>query len=231
MIGKKPLSEDELDELEKFLLSSSTPKKCMDIEALDGFLTAIVSGSDVIMPSEWLSVVWGDKEGPVFETEEQIQKIMGLIMRHMNSLANTLMDYPEKYKPLIHEWDSKDFYLTGLAWAAGYIKGMELRLEEWRELTSNKDYADMFMPILTLTAKKDEPEFGELVNTQEKRQRFIDMLPESVCSIYDFWLDRREPAYKPEPIRKQQKVGRNEPCPCGSGKKYKKCCGAPERFH
>jgi preprotein translocase subunit SecA len=31
---------------------------------------------------------------------------------------------------------------------------------------------------------------------------------------------------KPKPIRAQAKVGRNEPCPCGSGKKYKKCCGA-----
>ena len=28
-----------------------------------------------------------------------------------------------------------------------------------------------------------------------------------------------------EPYRAPQKVGRNEPCPCGSGKKYKKCCG------
>ena len=27
------------------------------------------------------------------------------------------------------------------------------------------------------------------------------------------------------PIRKEPKIGRNEPCPCGSGKKYKKCCG------
>jgi uncharacterized protein YecA (UPF0149 family) len=26
--------------------------------------------------------------------------------------------------------------------------------------------------------------------------------------------------------RKGDKVGRNDPCPCGSGKKYKKCCGA-----
>jgi len=29
-----------------------------------------------------------------------------------------------------------------------------------------------------------------------------------------------------EPVRKTGKVGRNDPCPCGSGKKYKKCCGA-----
>ena len=33
------------------------------------------------------------------------------------------------------------------------------------------------------------------------------------------------PTQKPSPVRAQKKVGRNDPCPCGSGKKYKKCCG------
>ena len=36
----------------------------------------------------------------------------------------------------------------------------------------------------------------------------------------------RERANKGQPVRVEQKVGRNDPCPCGSGKKYKKCCGA-----
>ena len=31
-----------------------------------------------------------------------------------------------------------------------------------------------------------------------------------------------------QPVRKEKKPGRNDPCPCGSGKKYKKCCGANE---
>ena len=34
------------------------------------------------------------------------------------------------------------------------------------------------------------------------------------------------PTQRPSPVRAQKKVGRNDPCPCGSGKKYKKCCGA-----
>jgi len=33
------------------------------------------------------------------------------------------------------------------------------------------------------------------------------------------------PEPKVEPVHVNQKIGRNEPCPCGSGKKYKKCCG------
>ncbi len=35
---------------------------------------------------------------------------------------------------------------------------------------------------------------------------------------------------KAEPVRKGKKVGPNDPCPCGSGKKYKKCCGSPEKL-
>ncbi len=34
------------------------------------------------------------------------------------------------------------------------------------------------------------------------------------------------PTQRPSPVRAEKKVGRNDPCPCGSGKKYKKCCGA-----
>ena len=33
---------------------------------------------------------------------------------------------------------------------------------------------------------------------------------------------------KKAPVRKDKKPGRNDPCPCGSGKKYKKCCGQEE---
>ena len=32
-------------------------------------------------------------------------------------------------------------------------------------------------------------------------------------------------AQKPEPVRVAKRIGRNDPCPCGSGKKYKRCCG------
>ncbi len=53
-----------------------------------------------------------------------------------------------------------------------------------------------------------------------------ELLPQSITNIYRFWLAQRgvETIHRAQP-----KVGRNEPCPCGSGKKYKKCCAtAPE---
>lgn len=39
----------------------------------------------------------------------------------------------------------------------------------------------------------------------------------------------KEEPRKPQPIRVQYNVGRNDPCPCGSGKKYKQCCGAVDK--
>ena len=56
----EPLSDAELDELEVFLASDAVPQDCMDLEMLDGFLTAIVSGPESIQPSEWLPQVWSD---------------------------------------------------------------------------------------------------------------------------------------------------------------------------
>ncbi|MDE5618015.1 MAG: SEC-C domain-containing protein [Clostridia bacterium] len=35
----------------------------------------------------------------------------------------------------------------------------------------------------------------------------------------------KKPAAKAETVRKEKQPGRNDPCPCGSGKKYKNCCG------
>jgi len=54
-------------------------------------------------------------------------------------------------------------------------------------------------------------------------------LPVLVLAIYDFWRTMRIPA---ETVRRESpKVGRNEPCPCGSGRKFKQCCGDPKKLH
>jgi uncharacterized protein len=50
------LSDAELDLLEGFA-SDAVPQDCMDLEMLDGFPTAIVSGPEAIQPSEWLPQV------------------------------------------------------------------------------------------------------------------------------------------------------------------------------
>ena len=61
----EPLNDVDYDELEVFLGSNAVPQDCMDLEMLDGFLTAVVSGPELIQPSEWLPVVWSDSQRTV----------------------------------------------------------------------------------------------------------------------------------------------------------------------
>jgi preprotein translocase subunit SecA len=39
------------------------------------------------------------------------------------------------------------------------------------------------------------------------------------------YVSKAQAAAKAKPVRTGPKVGRNDPCPCGSGRKYKQCCG------
>ena len=66
---------------------------------------------------------------------------------------------------------------------------------------------------------------GSLEEMQEIREECAQSLPYAIKGMHDFWKERRQPAnLARRPTRK--KVGRNEPCPCGSGRKYRRCCGA-----
>ncbi len=67
----------------------------------------------------------------------------------------------------------------------------------------------------------------------EREADFLSMLPMAVETFQAIADEQRDIMYPdspqhsapPAPIRREEKIGRNDPCPCGSGKKYKKCCG------
>jgi len=81
MLIEKPLSQAEIDELDDFLTSDAVPEDCMDLSELHGFLTAVAIGPGIILPSEWLPEVWGDEEGPRFESLDDARRISELILR------------------------------------------------------------------------------------------------------------------------------------------------------
>ena len=82
-----------------------------------------------------------------------------------------------------------------------------------------------------------------LVDISQRRaaeQALAAGLAGTVQKIYAWWLEqlRKQIAdgtlpdvVRREPIRNPTKVGRNEPCPCGSGKKFKQCHGSAGRLH
>ncbi len=98
-----PLSDQEVDELDAFLESDATPDECMDITALDGFLTAVAIAPGLPPPSTWMPVIWGGKGEPVFHSAEGAQRIVSLIMRRMNMIGARLGQAPPAFEPILLE--------------------------------------------------------------------------------------------------------------------------------
>ena len=195
----EPLSDTELDELEAFLASDAVPQDCMDLEMLDGYLTAIVSGPDMIQPSEWLPAVWsegGKSASPAFVDSAAAQRIMGLVLRHMVGIQRTLGESPTRFRPLLYMTDDKApknerTPPEGTAWCEGYMSGVKLRDDDWQPLYDSADARDWIFPVEALAFGDHDDDFTEWVDSEEKRAGLIDELPVAAVLIYRFWLERR----------------------------------------
>ncbi len=191
------------------------------ISELDGFFTAIASGPELIPPSQWLPAVWGEFE-PEWESEQEFQNVIGLMIAIMNDISTNLMESPEKFEANFEYREFKDKTVTIVdEWCEGYWRGISLALNSW-----NIDSADMALlltPILAFSSQSNWKghEFSE--QELENLQRNIEP---NARKIHAYWLNQRIPptlSHKSHQ-RNTPKTGRNDPCPCGSGKKYKKCC-------
>lgn len=136
-----PLTDEECDLLDRFLLErideeADTLDKdegVLDISELDGLFTALVSGPISTVPSQWLPAVWGNF-APVWGSEKEFQKIFSLMIRHMNSIAHILMEFPEVFEPLFLEREVEgDTYTIVDKWCEGYRRGVELARKHWNE--------------------------------------------------------------------------------------------------
>lgn len=227
-----PLSDDELDWLDDFLLyrideDEAEPGECdegiLDIAELDGYLTAVVSGPNTVMPSKWLPAVWGDFE-PEWESQAEFEKVFNLLVRHMNDIVSMLINSPEEFEPIFMEREVEGRkYLIVDEWCAGYLRGVSLDEASWQ--------VDEIAPQLgVILLFGDETGWEALEHmTLDEVEKQQAMIPAAVQKIHAYWYARRDES---QTIRRNSpKPGRNDLCPCGSGKKYKKCCGAAPTLH
>ena len=180
-----PLSSTELDMLEDFLMSEATPDKCMDLEALDGFFTALICSPEAVMPGEYLPVVWGQEhedDGPVFESHAQAQQILSLLMRHWHTIASTL-EAGKSPTPLLYQEETEGAQTAlGADWALGFMRGLFLRKEAWQPYIDDEEYAGPLVLIIALAEAL----------TPEQRAKMLGALPACILLLYRYWWPHRQ---------------------------------------
>jgi uncharacterized protein len=212
----------KLRKLEEFLIHGPVNDDAMMLSELDGFLAGIVTCPGMIMPSEWLPVVWGE-EAPEFESEQQAQHAMDLIMGHYNDIIRQLER--NRYNP-IYDIERDDAILWEM-WIEGFWKAVRLRPQDWIAHSSTDD-AELQKDVFILTR------LYELASTPSSKiepkdidKELRDMAPDLIPTAVEALHHARLAQFSPHPKAANSntpKTGRNDPCPCGSGKKFKKCC-------
>jgi uncharacterized protein len=231
------LSPDEIDQLAERLDAIENPD-ALSLEGVDGLFCALIASPASVPPSVYLPIILGGEPGNsgVFADLEDAQATMSLLMRYWNSIIADV-ERESIHLPFVFEVEPSD--VPGRDWAYGFMVGVELAPDGWDELFNDENEEDL--SVIPLVAGDVDPEWPEEPVTPELQddvlksmavgfarayQRFRSRQVADCAAAYDRMVEAGAVADVETYRRTEAKIGRNESCPCGSGKKYKRCCGA-----
>ena len=231
-----PLSQAEMERLKAFL--DALPPPAMSLEMVDGFFCALASGPDPVRAMEYLPPIWPNL--PIDADPAEYHEIMNLLIGHQlwltRHLSLSIID-PDYAHPFLLEEDENGV-VYGNDWARGYLRGMLMRKESWDAL-HNGPAGKCLAPMWRLIHEgqdapgfPDDPEMQYPLIPADQREDVLRELERGIVAAYRFFEPMRQamgqggPTLQTTVRRATPKVGRNEPCPCGSGRKFKRCCGA-----
>lgn len=217
--------------LQAFL--TDLPAGAMTLERLDGFLSALNCAASPPGPSVWLAQVWGESaEAQVsFENEAQARAIAGTLMKLHESIGAALERGGRggaSHRPRLAL--RPDGLPGGNDWASGFVLGMQIAPEGWQPLLADDETGQALVPIMMLHHEHDEDEaLRPPPIDAAMRAELPEVLADVLLQLHQQLAPARRELQRSERQaltfrRSAPKVGRNDPCPCGSGRKYKACC-------
>lgn len=234
-------TDADLDRLEELLDSDIFQGEAMLLDELQALLCALISGPQLVPPSVWLPVAFGEQ--PRFETPAQAKEVTELVMRFYNDLVHKLNN-DEEWELILYPVDEDPEELDFATWAEAYLYGSQLG-GNWYDAVGDhaEELTELLQPLFLLSGmlKEDAMERGEAWLSTPHEEAAIasaeEELPELIAEIHSFWRAKRasdaaiadEAALKPG--ARQTPAAGQEDCPCGSGQPYRQCCGRPEKLH
>lgn len=212
--------------IEDRLIEYGNDESILSAPELHGFLTSVVSSPQLIPPSQWYPLLWGSQsQAPKWQDEAEMKQFHHLVFGMMNQVARILIDDPDSFEPLllVNEVDGKEIWIAE-DWCFGYMAGVAL----WADQVLPK-HVQTYLDVIALHGQEDNFDLLEQLSL-DTHQKSIDDIAPATVGLQQYFL-----AFRSENIKKLTmptqtlfksgpKVGRNEPCPCGSGKKLKYCC-------
>lgn len=222
-------SDQALDRLSALLHALPVENMPMTLSELDGYLVGVLACPDIIPPSEWISHVWGETGEANFPDQNTAEATISAVMAHYNSVAEAMTR--SLWIEPIYELDPNSDEVMWEPWIDGFTRAMELRPIAWEQLLNQADeetrttmiFMMALQDIYTGHSKFTDEEIDEI---DLEAPALIPNCVATILSQSRSELFRTEPANRSEaPFKAGPRPGRNDPCYCGSGRKYKQCCG------
>jgi uncharacterized protein len=222
-------SDQQLDRLNELLHALPAENMPMTLSELDGYVVGVLACPDMIPPSEWMSHVWGETGDANFPDHKTAEATIGAVMAHYNSVAGAMTR--SLWIEPIYEVDPNSDEVMWEPWIDGFTRAMGLRPDAWERLLDQSDeetrstmiFLMALQDIYTGHSKFTDEEIDEI------DLEAPDLIPNCVATI--LYQSRPELSHRDAanllemPFRAKPRPGRNDPCSCGSGRKYKQCCG------
>ena len=219
----KPLSQIDLETLGNYLEKNDLP----NLIEIHGFCSAIISGPNMIMPSEWIRAI-GISEVE-FSSKAELEEVMSGVMAMYNDIAHQFEAGTfQVINPDLENQDDSTISIAKKLWIKSYMLGVTYDEDAW--LIGDRQISELLFILSSVIA--DDEEIQSVIDQNSKkltpheikkfRKHSENNLSEIANAIYQFWLSKRSPIINT--ADKASKIKRNDPCPCGSGKKFKKCC-------
>jgi uncharacterized protein len=238
----RDLSDDEFAQLEDLLEATPPPLEPLDVVMLDGFLCGVLVQPVLLEVDAWMPHVFDFDGRPLPDEADPawLARTTALILRRHAALNRAIVE-DGWFDPLVLEFDEANPIAVSEYEAAASLTPVSQALMPWvagfqHAASSFPDLEEMDdEAVHTALARlyrhlpAEDPQEREVVATLDRENPLAGLdeaIEDLVLAVADLADLTRERRYHVEPVRREAaKVGRNDPCPCGSGRKYKVCHG------
>lgn len=193
-LASEALSDDELDALDT-LLQALPGEQAMNIEGLDGYLTALLVGPPRWLQGKsagWLPAVWGgDGEGAApFASQKQRKRAAVLVLRHLHAIDSQLRGDAEGWEPVfsVAETAEREF-ADAEDWCIGFLQAVALDPEAWAPVFDDAELGPQLVPLALLGGDDSSLSAADRERLADPEQR--DALSRAVADVVLALNDRR----------------------------------------
>lgn len=241
--------EGALEALQEHLPDADVPQW----EYCEGVMTALLCTRRTVAAQEWQQMLFGAPAEELFPSASACTHfLMHWLEREMQLRAALevpveVLDDDAALGPGVIDWRGliaalpeaeRAEALAGgepqafaQAWAAGFLDAVDFWAEDWAPPRDKEIAAQMRDALACMAELLREDRATPSVNLYDEEgepsvsEARVQAFGEAIWAVYDLFDIARSLGPRVAPAH-STKVGRNDPCPCGSGRKYKKCCGA-----